>query len=273
MSWVDFNSRLDGRYGYQRTICTVAGTSAKQDEGPPADIASWLIQNTPFWRWYQTVYPAATFPMGDSVNKGVENLAQFIERSTGELALDGYSQGAIVVFKIWRMMQPGGRLAAHRDRLKIVVTHGNPCREMGVANGNKAYGWPMLDANSRGIAPEEDRMKAGETPDWWYDFAHKGDIYTDTPNNDIGEDMTMIYRVVQNPTGLIVGKDSGIEQLQELLTSPIREVPAAIGAIFNGLRFVTTSPWPTYPHTSYDVGPAIDLLEKFGRTVPILQGI
>ena len=271
MSWVDFNSRLDGRYGYQRTVVTVAGTSAKPDEGPPADIARWLLQNTPYYRWYQANYPASTFPMGKSVDQGVENVAQFIERSTGEIVLIGYSQGAIVVFLIWKMMQDGGRLAKHRSRLKCVVTFGNPCREMGVANGNKLYGWADLGPTSRGIAPADQRMV--NTPSWWYDFAHKGDIYTDTPNNDVGEDMTMIYRVVQNPTGLISGKDSGIEQFAELLTSPIREVPAAVSAIFNGLRFVTTSPWPTYPHTSYDIGPAIDLLEKFGRTVPVLESV
>ena len=128
------------------------------------------------------------------------------------------------------------------------------------------------------------------TPDWWLDFAHPGDIYTDTPRGqhaDVGEDMTMIYQIVMNPLpGMGFGwtppgpnpypssaddrgEDTAIEQITELLTSPLREFPAVVGAILNGLGFIAGPGGPTYQHINYDISPAVDYLNHVGWSVPI----
>lgn len=243
------------------TLFTVSGTAADMWTGYPAEVGRAVGD---VWFYQPVAYPAATFPMNPSVQAGRAELKRLIRERPGKIALAGYSQGAIVTSLTWLLdiVNPAGEL---HDRLPDVVasvTWGNPCREKGKANGNLLAGIPIPEG--RGIA---DTLMTG-TPDWWLDFAHGGnskfgkDIYTDVPDDDTGEHMTAIFRVVQDVSGF-VGPNSLLEQFGEMFTNPLVEITAAFQAIYFGGAFVAAQPFATYPHCNYDIGPAIRFLRSF----------
>lgn len=243
------------------TLFTVAGTGADMWSGYPAEVGRAVSDR---WFFQPVFYPAAMFPMGPSVETGRAELKRLIRERPGKIAFAGYSQGAIVTALTFLLdiRDPKGEL---HDRLPDVVasvTWGNPCREQGKANGNLRAGIPVPEG--RGIA---DTLMS-DTPDWWLDFAHGGnskpgrDIYTDTPNDDTGEHMTAIFRLVQNVSGF-VGPASLLEQFGEMFTNPGVELPAVFKAVYFGGAFVATGPFATYPHCCYDIGPAISFLRSF----------
>ena len=282
----DFIAKLDGRRQLRRWLLTIHGTGVPMDFGPPADVARAVGR---YYDWQPVGYPAAVFPMRPSVDAGVVEglrLLDEVKPPDQEWALEGYSQGAVVAVKIYQHLKATN--SRHLKTLKAAVTWGNPCREQGVAHGNRRYGWPMPDPNSSGIAHASERMV--NTPDWWLDFVNVGDIYTDTPRGrhaDIGEDMTMVYQIVMDPlpglglgwappgpnpyptTPADKGEDTAIEQVTELMDSPLREFPAAVGAILNGLGFITGPGGPTYVHLAYDTAPAIDYLTTVAEKVVV----
>lgn len=246
------------------TLFTVHGTGMADPLGPgyPADVARGVLD---VWHWQPIGnYPAAAFPMGSSVMQGIAELKLQIRNHPGKFALAGYSQGAIVTSMTAKhsIFDPRGELHDRKDDLIASVTWGNPCRELGVANGNRASGIPI--PLGRGIS--DDRLV--NTPDWWFDYAHGAnsgfgrDIYTDTPDDDTGEHMTAIYKVVQNISGFI-GPNSLLEQFSEMATSPAIELPAVFRAVYYGGQFVTTQPFATAPHCNYDLAPAIAYLRSF----------
>jgi hypothetical protein len=142
-------------------VFTVAGTGSDMwnTAAPqPAGIAQQLEATFPDTYLWQPVgdYPAATFPMGDSVTDGINSLIYMI---TGEpvagsnttvpgptyvengLQLLGYSQGAIVVCGFIQWCFANNRMDV-LERIVTVAVWGNPCRLPGFASGNDFAGWP-----------------------------------------------------------------------------------------------------------------------------------
>lgn len=247
------------------TCITAQGTGVDMWTGYPADTARavgdrWYFQ--PLGDW-----PAAMFPMGPSVQKGIASARVQIRQHPGKFVLAGYSQGAIVTSMVYKhdLLDPFGMLHDRLPDLVGAVTWGNPCREKGVANGNKLIGEPIPDG--RGIS--DDRLV--NTPDWWLDFAHGAngphgrDIYTDTPDDDAGEDMTAIYKLVQNVSG-VVGANGLLEQVTELVGHPFSEGLAMFRAIYYGGQFVASNP-ATLPHISYDIDGAVRYLRGLADRV------
>lgn len=243
------------------TLFTVAGTAANMWQGYPADVGRACED---VWFFQPVNYPAQAFPMNPSVQAGRAELKRLIREKPGKIALAGYSQGAIVTSLVWMqdILSPSGELHDRLNDVVASVTYGNPMRELGKANGNLKAGIPM--PKGRGIA---DTLLTN-TPDWWLDFAHGAnsplgrDIYTDTPNDDAGENMTAMFRVVQDVSGFI-GPNSLLEQFGEMFTNPVKELPALFRAIYFGGAFVAAQPFATYPHCSYDIGPAVKFLRSF----------
>ncbi|WP_100474196.1 cutinase family protein [Mycobacteroides abscessus] len=241
-------------------LFTVAGTGAGWDAGYPADLARAVLD---LFRWQGIGYPAAAFPMGQSVDAGIAELLRQMKLRLDRFpaamfVLVGYSQGAIVTSMVWKRYIKGTDL---ENRIIGAVTYGNPCREVGVANGNRAAGWPV--PAGRGIG--DDRLVG--TPAWWYDYAHGAnsvwgrDIYTDTPDDKTGEMMTAVYRVVQELKNAFIGADSLLEQVGQIIRNPPVEIFAVFRAIIYGGQFVAQSP-PTLPHINYDIEPAVAYLRS-----------
>ena len=98
--------------------------------------------------------------------------------------------------------------------------------------------------------------------DTWWDFANPGDLYTTTPNNVAGADITAVYKaavqlsidtnLIANLIAGLTGQGSLAQQVLALVTDPIVGGPALIEAINLAFAFYSTNP-PALPHLSYQL--------------------
>jgi hypothetical protein len=227
------------------TLLTVNGTGVSMWDGPPADVARGVEEK---YYWQPIGYPGTAFPMDPSVAQGRAELCYQISKHPGEFAMIGYSQGAIVTSQVYKydLLAPNGVLHHRLRDLKKAVTFGNPMREQG-----HTFPGDFDAPDGRGIA--DDRLV--NTPDWWWDFAHRGDIYTDNPDDDSGEDKTAIYKIVMSQWW--GGPDSILMQILEVVQRPIPEIFAMLQAMTSAGLFFASG---TGPHVNYDPRPAIDYL-------------
>lgn len=258
-------------------LLTASGTGADMWTGYPADLARRMEDLA----YFQPInygpggIPAA-FPMGPSaktgVDVGVDLVLQAEARPSREVpdgySLFGYSQGGWVVSDLLDEFRTG-RLRHLWGKLIAGGTFGNPRRQLDDKGGRGISDRPLIN-----------------TPDFWVDEFDPGDIYANVPNNDVGEDMTAIFRLVRlnsiddvidlrSALGL-VGALGGImpggnqlagmlgglfgggeqnnitEQIVEMLKSPLREFPAAVGAIVKAAVFYGKKPI-TAAHTEYHI--------------------
>ena len=234
-------------------LFTVCGTGVPWWVGPDADTARAVERK---YRWQPVGYRAAPFPMGKSVDEGREELVnQFtLHRAQVERfgsAMAGFSQGAIIIALVWELdIRPkNGRLHWAFNKLKKVVAWGNPKRQQGKVYGDANGAAPAAD--SHGIADE----LMTDTPDWWRNYGHKGDMYTDV-SGESGEMKTSIYKVIMGQR-VFSGPDSIIAQVIEIVTRPVIEVIALTKAVMDaGLFFIKK----TGPHLNYETAPAVEYL-------------
>lgn len=162
--------------------------------------------------WQPVAYPAATFPMGPSVQQGVTETMNQIARYPGHnIILSGYSQGALVTDYVWR----DHLLVPKHPRLKDVigiVNFGDPMRSPGICNGNLRAGFPIPGPQNGfttgGISGPGDLTK-DQTPDFLMSCNNDGDLYGSasvgdnpwTAETGVGHDETMIFNLVQKFDG------------------------------------------------------------------------
>ncbi|ASR85532.1 DNA helicase [Mycobacterium phage Krueger] len=239
-------------------LLTAQGTGVDMWTGYPADLARRMED----LYYFQPIgkYPASVFPMGPSVKVGVDEgvslVLQHEARPSVEVpagyALCGYSQGGWLVSDLLDEFRTG-RLKHLSHKLMAGATFGNPRRELD-------------DNGGRGIA---DKLIVG-TPDFWVDEFNEGDIYANVPNNDVGEDMTAIFKLVRLNSVLDVLGIVGT--VIELLQSPLREFPAAVEAIVRGLIFVGRKP-ATAPHIEYHLREAAPGVTYFEHAVRHMRAL
>ena len=234
-------------------LFTVCGTGVPWWIGPDADVARAVESR---WKWQPVGYPAQPFPMNPSVQAGRLELIRLFELHRNRIekygaGLIGFSQGAVVICETWMddIADENGRLRWAKSSMLKAATFGNPMRQAGkVWTDNGAA---PASPTSRGIA---DRLMV-DTPTWWKDFAHKGDIYTEV-EGDAGEFKTAIYKIVMGAR-IMQGPDSILAQVLELTQAPATEAIAAMQAILKAGMFFVRG---TGPHLNYDTRPAIDYL-------------
>lgn len=242
-------------------IFTVHGTGMPDPEGPgyPADVARQVMD---LYDWQPIGnYPAAPFPMLDSINKGrAELVLQLRRRLTNgrKGVLIGYSQGAIITSLVWKhdILDSAGSLHDLKDQIILSITWGNPSREVAKANGNEFAGWTV--PQGRGIT--EDRIQ--DTPDWWYDFAHAGDLYTNTPDDLSGKNDTAIWKIIESLN--FVGAGALLPRLGEIASEGIPGWQSIGQSILSAGAFFLSNP-ATLEHINYDTGPAVALLRAKAR--------
>ncbi|QFG14077.1 DNA helicase [Mycobacterium phage Curiosium] len=266
-------------------LLTGQGTGVDMYTGYPHDLGvrlrdEGIVELQPIGK-----YPAKTWPMGPSVKIGVDEGVDLVLKAEARPSrevpdgyeLCGYSQGAWLVSDLLDEFRTG-RLKHVRHKLIGGATFGNPRRG--------------LDENGgRGIT---DNVLV-DTPDFWVDEFDPGDIYANVPNNDVGEDMTAIFKLVRlNGIGDVIDLNSALglggvllgaggplgalggllgggaaesnnitEQILEMLKSPLREFPAAVGAIVKAFMFFGRKPI-TAPHIEYhlrEVSPGVTYYE------------
>jgi PE-PPE domain len=220
--------------------------------------------------WVPTDYPMATYPMGASVNTGVQVLGNNIAASPvgTPKALLGYSQGGIVTSTILRDHVLNGELSAYKNDFVAGVTWGNPMRAPNVCNGNDYAQWGHQTGG--GISGANDLLPS-QTPSWWFDFANPNDLYTDSPvtisadgstivMNDAAKDEELIYNMVvsENFGGTLEGLLQLVVSAVEQFLTPLKFIIGLATSIWNGLTFVAAG--PNAGHYTYDPTPAIDYL-------------
>lgn len=240
-------------------LLTFSGTGSDMWTGYPADAAR-AVED----RWYfQPVhYPAAPFPMGRSVDQGVREAVELINRLPGPVGLVGYSQGGIVAsLLLEEFRRAGGALKRREDDLIAAAMFGNPHREKGAYVG-------LRNPGGRGIS----HQRIEGTPEFWHEYVDPGDIYANVPDNDVGEDMTAIYRLVQLRSILdVIGPGNTLgEQVLETLHSPLREVPAMVEAIVRALLFFGSKP-ACAAHVEYHVREVLPGVTHFDHAVEHLR--
>ena len=199
----------------------------------------------PNWNWFFCSYPAAVFPMGPSWRQGIENVVAvclnpnqygipcWMDLSTGKwvfrMVLDGYSQGAIVVARVWRdeILNPNGRLHHLLPYFLGVITYGPPLRSPGIAYGNTVFCGtnppPPVEGFITGgiggpdcLTPAQCLFPAGHPlagKPAVFDHAAIGDLYGDCPigpnpwsptwktDCPIGYDENLAYSIIQDFNG------------------------------------------------------------------------
>jgi hypothetical protein len=245
-------------------LFTVHGTGQPVPDGPglPADTARAVLD---IYDWQPIGnYPATPFPMWPSITKGQAELQYQAGGGDGgrwkdrDIALAGYSQGAVVVGQFLKhdVMDPKGAYHHLLPRIKKVVFWGNPMREEGVQDFDN---WihDAAPADSHGIL--EDRLEGlKNAPFQVRDFAHKKDMYSCNFDNDTDEYKRAICKIVMRATDFWNGPDSVVHQLIELATRPLQEgIAIAMSMIQAGGFFTATGIHS--PH-AYNMFPAVDFL-------------
>lgn len=265
----------------QHITMTVSGTGVDMwNAAPPQPAAVIPLLNRNLC-WWQPVgnYPADVFPMGTSVQDGVDELVRLFNEvfPNNSKILMGYSQGAIVVSHFIRdeVLNPRGRCYGQAKNIVAVATWGNPCRLPGFASGNQFSGWPLpdkLDGVTTGGIAGPDCLTADDvkphlntpvTHFWgeWVNTVGQGrDLYADAPVGDnpwtaeapAGVVETNIYNIIQGtPLGVIGGIWRIIGEAIRTISPINNDLIATIEAIYNGGLFASAG--PNAAHYTYDV--------------------
>jgi hypothetical protein len=247
---------------------TVCGTGVPYWVGPDADLArdlEYIYKEKPNgqYRWQPIGYPAAPVPMGKSINEGKAQFYIQADKLRDQIVrygcvLVGYSQGAVITSELWEFdIKPeNGRLHWMKDHVFKAVTFGNPSRELGRVWPDFAPGQEVAPANTSGVAYPPDRLK--DTPPWWRDYAHKGDLYAAAEQGASGQDKTAIWRVIRGEK-FFVGPDTLLEQVGEVVTNPGVGIVGMFKAMMDAMTFFGKK---LTPHTSYNPWVARDYLRN-----------
>jgi hypothetical protein len=288
-SWTDFNAAQDGMFHVKHAVLTFSGTWA----APGTGYCSWVAQaaNQDLVYEVPVVAPWSFGPVGgavdapsykQSVKQGVDWAIGWIESHPREtFMLGGYSQGAEAASRVFRELQPGGRLADRRADFVAGYTFGNPMRQAGHTFPGGA------DPGGAGIAP----VQLQDCPPEWHDHANAGDIYTAAPVDQTGTIMRDVYvslteiqlndpvafataevrallKLMSDAGGVLplsmlgqiggagalLGMGGLFGGLGGLSGGGGAQTPGAIAAVHAailGLQFIATNP-PTLPHISYE---------------------
>lgn len=242
-------------------LFTVCGTGVPWWVGPDADTARALEYK---YRWQPVGYPAQPVPMGPSIAAGKTELKRLMYQHQTQIeeygfSLAGYSQGAIVIAEVWEneIKPEGGSLHWAFPHIIKAVAWGNPSREKGKAHPDA--GGPLSPATHQGVTG----TLMVDTPDWWRNYAHQGDLYTDCPDDESGEDRTAIWQVIRDGN-ILKGPDSLLRQVLELTgtvkdADQLSEIIGMVKAMLDALVFFGKG---TGPHVSYSPAEAIAYLRS-----------
>lgn len=240
-------------------LFTVCGTGVPWWVGPDADTARAVESR---YKWQPIGYPATAVPMGPSIDAGKAELINQItlhrdQVERGGAAFAGYSQGGIIVSEVWEehIKPENGSLHWAHPHFFKAVTWGNPSREKG-----KVY----PDAGAK-PSPKDHQGVTGnlmvDTPEWWRNYAHQGDLYADVPDDESGENRTAIWQLIRNGDA-IKGPNGLLRQVMELTgifhDGPrIAEMTGMFKAMIDAMVFFGKG---TQPHVNYSVAEAISFL-------------
>jgi hypothetical protein len=237
-------------------LFTVCGTGVPWWVGPDADTARAVAAQ---YIWQPIGYPAQAVPMGPSITAGCAELAVQLNKWRSQVenygaALAGYSQGAVITSSVWeyQIKPANGPLHWAMPFIRKAVAWGNPMREKGKSWPDA--GAPMAGPSTQGVTG--DLMK--DTPDWWRNYAHVGDLYTTSTDDAAGQDKTAIWQIIRG-TKVFAGPDNLLSQFLEISQQPVPGAIGAFKAIMDAGMFFGQQ---TGPHINYSTAEAIAYLRS-----------
>ena len=201
-------AHISGVWLVRYAVLTFAGTFAAPGTGYPSDVVRAADPDRVFEVPVQSPWTFGPIPPGaptspsyaESVQIAVDNATRWINTHPKQtFALGGYSQGAEAASRVLAAIMTGS-LQWARPNLIGGYSFGNPWRLTG-------HTFPgVADPGGRGIA--NIRLTAAQIPkdangvDTWWDFANRGDLYTTTPNNQAGDNITAVIRQPSNSASI-----------------------------------------------------------------------
>lgn len=268
----DIAADISGVYLVRHAVLTFAGTWAAPGTGYPSDVVAAADTDLVYEVPIQAPWTFGPIPPGaplspsyaQSVQTGVTNATAWITAHPQQtFALGGYSQGAEAASRVLAEIMTG-TLQSARPNLIGGYTFGNPWRMTGhtFPSGGPRGGRGIANVNLTAAQIPKDANGI----DTWWDFANPGDLYTTTPNDQAGADITAVYKaavqlgisinaIVALIAGL-TGQGSLAQQVLAFVTDPIVGGVALAEAIDLAVAFYSTNP-PTLPHVSYDTVDAL----------------
>jgi hypothetical protein len=242
-------------------LLTVCGSGVPWWIGPDADTAR-AVEN--LYRWQPVGYPATPVPMGKSIAAGKVELATQFTLHRDQVvrngaALLGYSQGAIVATELFaeQIRPPSGALHWALPHLRKACMWGNPCREKGRVHPDA--GGPPSPPNHQGVTGN----LLTDTPSWWREYSHLGDLYSSCPDDESSENRTAIWQIIRNGDA-VRGPNSLLRQVMELAgvsrdADAISEVIGMFKAMVDAATFFGKG---TKPHLNYSTAEAVAYLRS-----------
>jgi hypothetical protein len=258
----------------RHAVLTFSGSWADPGTGYPSDVVNAanpdLVFEVPIdapWSFGPKPPDAPASPSyAESIQIAVTNATAWIDANPQQtFALGGYGHGAEAASRILAEIMTGS-LQSAQPNLIGGYTFGNPWRL-------SAHTFPGgEDPGGRGIAgtnlTAEQIPKDANGVDTWWDFANPGDLYSTTPNDTVGADITAVYKAaihvgidVNTMVAVIAGLTGHgtlAQQILAMVTAPIVGGAALVDAIDLAVTFYESNP-PALPHISY-------------QSVPVLSG-
>lgn len=233
-------------------LFSFGGAGSQGWMGPDADTGRG-VEALYNWRWVG--FNTAPVPMQPGIQSAKDQFYVDAEQWRSQIekygvAFVGYSMGSIAASELWEFdIKPTtGRLHWMFKHFIAAVMYGPPMREVGNAVGD-ANGAPP-DKDSGGVT--EILMK--DTPTWWLNIAHKGDLYVDVSGQS-GENKRAIWKVIRDVSigSIFKGADSILSQVLEALgvkkdASQIVEIMGIFKAMWDAGMFFAKG---LTPHTNY----------------------
>lgn len=242
-------------------LFTICGTGVPWWVGPDADTARAVEDK---YLWQPIGYPAQAVPMAPSIAAAKDELVVQMEKHRDRVikygcAWAGYSQGALAMSEAWELdVKPeNGRLHWAWPFIKRAVMWGNPMRERGRV-------WP--DAGGATSPPANGGVTGilmADTPEWWRNYAHAGDLYADVPPDQSGENRTAIWQMIRNGD-VMTGPNSILRQFLELggIVKDADQVSEGIGMVKAMMDALVFFGQQTKPHVNYSTAEAIAYLRS-----------
>lgn len=312
--WLQLECQLNGTAPPARHVAiTVNGTGVPDPFGPGFAGALGSRLNDEEWFWAPAGYPAETLNMEASVEVGIEEVVRLVLLyfagahlitggvASGKLALFGYSQGAMVIDRVWRdeILNPAGRLHDRLGDVVAIVNFGDPMHCPGISNGNVRAGFPLpkdLDGAPVGGIAGPDDLTPEQTPAFLMSCNNDGDLYGAAPvgltpwtqQTGVGHDELLIFNIIQKfdvPNVLAIVQEvmAALVEVAADVTDPVKfigdslaallgkglavqsHVVALVQALLNGgLFFVVNAQGP---HQDYDkfIPAMVDFVHEAGR--------
>lgn len=180
--------------------------------GSVDDDPFWRILDPQVWDSRKVNYPAVTVPGGQSIDKGVSmTVAQINALPSGTpFCLGGYSQGAAVMSKVYRLLT-GGSLSSRRSSFKGGVLFGNPMRQTDfLAPGVTWSGaWDVPGSTTGGSGTFPDRLSNCEYG-LWREYNNVNEIVSSTGTSAKGS-------ALRELVGVAAGMSNPVQSLLAVL--------------------------------------------------------